>query len=123
MAMSSNSQRRRVICCCPRCHPGKEVSLRTRQVHNRANNASQIRENVRRPSPVLESRVGDDSCMNGEAFDDGSYMLIEPLDNFPDEEGMDGFPDEEGVDDFLDEEGMDGFTGFGLVMSKLNFRR
>lgn len=52
--------------------------------------------------------------MDGEAFDDGSYMPIEPLDNFPDEEGMDDFPDEEG---------MDGFTGFCLVMSKLNFRR
>ena len=100
----SSSQPGRVICCCPRCHPGKNVSVRTRQAHNRANNSSQIREVEKGPNPPSESYIGDDSYTDGEPFDDGSYMHIEPLEDLPDEEGMDGL------------------TGFGLTMSKLNFR-
>jgi len=98
----ASSQLGRVICHCPRCHPGKIVSLRTRQAHNRAHNSSQIRGDF--SSTISKSSVGDDSYMDEEPFDDGSYMRIEQFDSFPDEEGMDGF------------------TGFGLVMSRLNFR-
>jgi len=53
----AESRRERVICVCPRCHPGREVSLRTRQAHLRANRSSTIYKHFS-GSPVILSDFG-----------------------------------------------------------------
>ena len=109
------SQRARVMCYCPKCLPGKEVSLRTRQAHNQQEDYSQIREIVYANQKPLERGGGNDGSMDSEPLDNGSDMDIEPFDG----SHMDEI---EPLSDPPDEHWMDGVQGFRLVIAKLNFR-
>jgi len=76
----ARSHSKRVICVCPRCHPGRKVSLLIRQVHNRVN-ASKVENTSSHPVPLSDFD-----------FDTGGFSDIdmEPVDDVSDGEGMSG---------------------------------
>ena len=45
---------------------------------------------LNQPGPLPGSRTGDDSYMDEESINDDSYMPVNLLGHFQDEEGMDG---------------------------------
>ena len=69
----------RVICRCEKCHPGKEVALRTRQLHYQVEGRAQIPKTLSSGSTCLL-----DSGTNGT-----EYYATEFRDDSSDEEEMD----------------------------------
>ena len=69
----------RVICRCEKCHPGKEVALRTRQLHYQVEGRAQIPKTLSSGSTSLL-----DSGTNGT-----EYYATEFRDDSSDEEEMD----------------------------------
>jgi hypothetical protein len=90
---AESSRQARAICDCPRCHPGKNVSLRTSQRHILDQRESQIAgEVVNRPlaEPAIDDSAIDRESLNDEeSIDDEEYRGSEPLFPFLDEAGMD----------------------------------
>lgn len=92
---AESSRQARAICDCPRCHPAKNVSLRTRQRHIREQAESQIAGEVvnrRLAEPAIDddSAIDEDSLDDEESIDDEEYRGVEPLFHFLDEAGMNG---------------------------------